>query len=104
MPRRRFLQSCALGSAAWPRPISRRDCSLIPPRNSADPYRGLKMGVASYSLRKFTLDQALAMMRELGLKYICLKDMHLPLASTAAECRAAHDKVDAAGITLSAAA
>jgi sugar phosphate isomerase/epimerase len=70
------------------------------PAQTADPYRGLKMGVASYSLRKFTLDQALAMTRELGLKYICLKDVHLPLSSSPAECRAARDKVAAAGITL----
>ena len=58
------------------------------------------MGVASYSLRKFTLDQALAMTRELGLKYICLKDVHLPLKSTQADREAARDKVVAAGLVL----
>lgn len=97
LPRRQFLSACALGSAALA-------ASEFSPRlfaeSVADPYRGLKMGVASYSLRKFTLDQALAMTRELGLKYICLKDMHLPLASSQSDCQAAHDKVVAAGLVL----
>jgi inosose dehydratase len=100
IPRRHFLRSCALGSAALATIDFPRQLFAESPGQAADPYRGLKMGVASYSLRKFTLDQALDMTRELGLKYICLKDMHLPLTSTKAECQAAHDKVTADGLTL----
>ncbi len=97
MPRRRFLQFAALGSAAL---ITTNRSPRLFAEQPADPYRGLKMGVASYSLRKFTLDQALAMTRELGLKYICLKDMHLPLKTSEEERHAAHDKVAAAGLQL----
>ena len=100
MPRRRFLRACALGSAALATVDLSSQSFAEQTEQAADPYRGLKMGVASYSLRKFTLDQALAMTRELGLKYICLKDVHLPLKSTQAERQAARDKVAAAGIVL----
>ena len=66
----------------------------------ADPYRGLKMGMTSYSLRKFNLDQAIAMTKEAGVKYISLKDVHLPLKSTREQRREAQEKIKAAGLTL----
>jgi Xylose isomerase-like TIM barrel. len=65
-----------------------------------DPYRGLKMGMTSYSLRKFSLDKAIEMTKEAGVKYISLKDMHLPLKSTREERQAAHRKITAAGLIL----
>ncbi len=61
---------------------------------------GLKLGVASYSFRKFPLDQAIAMTRELGLRYICLKDVHLPLKSTTALRQRVHKKIVDAGLVL----
>jgi hypothetical protein len=45
------------------------------------------LGLASYTFRKFNLDQTLAMTRRLGLKYIALKSFHLPLESTQAEIK-----------------
>ena len=68
--------------------------------NKHDPDRGLKLGLTTYTLRKFSLDQAIAMTREAGLKYISLKDMHLPLKSTRAERQEAHEKVKSAGLVL----
>ena len=64
------------------------------------PDDGLKLGMASYTYRNFTLDQAIAMTREAGLKYINLKDVHLPLKSTKEERRAARAKIEAAGLKL----
>ena len=58
----------------------------------------LKLGLASYSLRKFDLDKTMAMTRRVGLKYICLKSMHLPLEATPAQIAAAAAKVKAAGL------
>jgi inosose dehydratase len=60
----------------------------------------LKLGLATYSLRKFTLDQTLAMARQVQLQYLCLKSMHLPLDSTPEQIAAAVAKVKAAGLTL----
>jgi sugar phosphate isomerase/epimerase len=61
---------------------------------------GLKLGLTTYTLRKFSLDQALAMTQEANLKYISLKDMHLRLKSSQAERREASKKVKAAGLVL----
>ena len=65
-----------------------------------DPFQGLKLGVASYSFRAFNLDATIAMTRQLGVKYITLKDFHLPYKTTPEERRAARQKVEAAGLVL----
>lgn len=66
---------------------------------AADKWRGMKPGVASYTLRKMPLDKAIAAVQRLGLKYISVKDFHLPLTSTAEERKAAAQKLKDAGIT-----
>jgi sugar phosphate isomerase/epimerase len=100
LTRRNFLQagvigSAALSAAAFPTLVA---ADVVKPQR--DPCAGLKLGLTSYTLRKFDLDLALAMAREAGVKYISLKDMHLPLKSTQAERQQAHHKVEAAGLTL----
>jgi sugar phosphate isomerase/epimerase len=65
-----------------------------------DPYHGLKIGMTSYTLHKFNLDQAIAMTKEAGVKYISLKDVHLPLKSTREQRKEARKKVEAAGLKL----
>jgi inosose dehydratase len=59
-----------------------------------------RLGLASYTLRNFDLDRALAMTHRVGLDRICLKSMHLPLDSKPAEISAATDKVKRAGLVL----
>ncbi|WP_257669884.1 sugar phosphate isomerase/epimerase family protein [Parapedobacter tibetensis] len=68
----------------------------------ADPQRGHKqgkrddrfnLGVAGYSFVKFGLDESLAMMKRMDVRYLCIKDFHLPLKSTAAEIAAFHEKL-----------
>jgi len=59
-----------------------------------------ELGLASYTLRKFPLDQTLAMTRRVGLKCICLKSFHLPLEAKPEEISAAAGKVKAAGLVL----
>lgn len=58
------------------------------------------LGLASYTLRKFDLDQTLAMTQRVGLTHICLKSFHLPLDATADQIAAAVAKVKAAGLDL----
>jgi sugar phosphate isomerase/epimerase len=98
--RRHFLQSGLLGStalAAVGLPDSLRAAVIKAER---DPFDGLKIGMVSYTLRKFSLDQAIAMTKQSGVKYLCLKDVHLPLKSTQAERQEARRKIEAAGLTL----
>jgi sugar phosphate isomerase/epimerase len=58
------------------------------------------LGLASYSLRNFDLDRALAMTHRVGLERICLKSMHLPLDSGPSQIAAATEKVKHAGLLL----
>jgi sugar phosphate isomerase/epimerase len=97
MNRRRFLQAGLLAPAVLG---ATEAVAKLHGQDAPDPFRGLKMGVASYSLRKFSLDEAIGMTRELGLKYICLKDVHLPLKSTKAQRQESRRKIDAAGLVL----
>jgi sugar phosphate isomerase/epimerase len=60
----------------------------------------IKLGIASYSFRKFSREQAIQMTKELGTPYLNVKDFHLKLSSTATEIEAAKREFDAAGITL----
>lgn len=59
-----------------------------------------KLGLASYSTRKFDLGQTIEMTRRVGLQYLTLKDMHMPLDSTPETLKAMAAEVRAAGIDL----
>ena len=59
-----------------------------------------KLGLASYTLRKFSLEDTLAMTKKVGLKYICFKSFHLALDSTPAQIAATVAKVKEAGLIL----
>ena len=62
---------------------------------------GFDLGIASYTLRAFTLDQAIAMTRRLRIRKITLKDMHLPMAITPSEMASVRERLKAANIELS---
>ncbi|NQT14522.1 MAG: sugar phosphate isomerase/epimerase, partial [Planctomycetes bacterium] len=83
----------SLGGSLAPAPASAES-------SSAKPERALKLGLASYTLRKFNLDETLAITRRVGLEVICLKSFHLPMDATADEIAAAVAKVKEAGILL----
>src|SRR5258708_16667317 len=98
--RRGFLQAGALGSAALAAAQIPRSALAAGTAPASDPSHGLKLGMASYTFRKFTLDQTISMTREVGLKYIALKDVHLPLKSTTEDRMPAPKKIKQAGLTL----
>ena len=60
----------------------------------------LKLGVASYSFRKFSREQAIAMTKQLHTPYLNIKSFHLPLDSTPEQIDAAKKEFDAAGIIV----
>jgi inosose dehydratase len=101
IPRRRFLQTSLLGSSAALALASLgRNAFGAVTKPERDPDGGLKLGMASYTYRNFTLDQAIEMTKQAGFKYINLKDVHLPLKSTTEERQAARQKIGAAGLKL----
>lgn len=60
----------------------------------------LKLGVASYSFRKFSREQAIQMTKGLGTPYLNIKEFHLALNSTPEQIDAAKQEFAAAGIIL----
>ena len=69
-------------------------------KREADPFRGLKVGVTTYTFHKFSLEEAIAMTKKAGVKYISLKEVHLPLKSTLEQRQAVRKKVEEAGLIL----
>jgi len=100
--RRQFLKLAGTGTAASLAGVS--GCSRTHAQQSRQskpaPKRLFQLGLASYTFRKFTLDQTLTMTGRLGLKYIALKSFHLPLESTTAEVKTVAAKVKTAGLKL----
>lgn len=62
--------------------------------------QGVKLGVASYSLRNFPRQQAIEMTRLLGVRYINFKSVHLAYDAPPAEFAAAKAQLAAAGLEL----
>lgn len=59
-----------------------------------------KLGLASYTLRSFNLDDTIKMSKRLGLTGISLKAMHMPLESSADDIKQMAQKVRNAGLNL----
>jgi sugar phosphate isomerase/epimerase len=99
--RRNFVKIAAATAAAgalpafWARSLAR--AAVLP----AAAGLGFDLGIASYTFRAFTLDQAIAMTRRLRIRKITLKDMHLPMAITADEMASVRERLKTAGIQLS---
>lgn len=62
--------------------------------------KSLSLGMASYTFRKFSLEETVAMTQRLGLNRIVFKSFHLPLESTEEEIAAVARKVKQAGLEL----
>jgi inosose dehydratase len=60
----------------------------------------LKLGLASYTLRKFNLDEVIDISKRLQLDFIALKSMHMPLEGSSEDIRNAADKIKSAGLSL----
>jgi inosose dehydratase len=58
-----------------------------------------KLGIASYTFRKLSVDDTIKAMQRLNLHYISIKDFHLSLDSTVEQRKALAQKLKAADIT-----
>lgn len=59
-----------------------------------------KLGVASYSLRKFSRTQAIAMIQQLKTRYVSIKEFHLPIRSTPEEIARGRKEFEDAGLIV----
>ncbi|MCS7306004.1 MAG: sugar phosphate isomerase/epimerase [Thermoguttaceae bacterium] len=108
--RRSFLKACSgLGLAsggglAWAGAVAWAGESA-PASEGSSAHKGpskvkFHLGMASYTLRKFPTEQAIAMTKRLGLEWICFKSFHLPLDASAEQIAATVEKVKQAGLRL----
>ena len=93
---RRAFFGTAAAAAAW------TTLSRVSSAEAAGPaaLAPLKLGVASYSMRKLPLDKTLDMAKTLGVKYMTFKDVHIPRTDPPEATRALRAKIEAAGITI----
>ena len=61
---------------------------------------GMKLGVATYSLRDFDRHTAIEMLKKLQVKYVSIKDVHLKIGAPPAETAAGRAEFDAAGFLV----
>jgi len=62
------------------------------------PSEDVKIGVAGYTYRKYTIDQTLEYLQSLGVNYLSVKDWWLPLDATAAQMEAFKNKCASYGV------
>ena len=100
MKRRELIKGAALAASM---PVARLGAQTPASARAAVPagdrWRGLKPGVASYTLRKMPLEAAIKAIQRVGLQYVSIKDFHLPLDSTTEQRKAVAAQFKAAGIT-----
>lgn len=96
--RRNFLKAAGIGMAAAAVPGLANAAS-----GNAEVNKGksdIKLGVASYSLRKFSTEEALDMTVRCGVNRITFKDMHLPLDSDEETIQKTVELCSKKGVTL----
>jgi len=97
--RRKFLQTSALGlAAAGALPA----CSMKSESSASGEKSEVlfELGIASYTFRKFSLEETLAMTNRLEIKNIAFKSFHLALDSTPDHIADTVEKVKEAGVNL----
>jgi sugar phosphate isomerase/epimerase len=99
--RRSFLKLAGIGAATTalaPTTALRSALATEPSRRRAE--SAVRLGVASYSLRKFPRAKAIEMTKALGIRYINIKSVHLPYEALPAELMAARKEFEAAGLQI----
>lgn len=98
--RREFLKSGALGLMAASIGTDGKGPVLSRKTGTGGKAVRFGLGLASYTLREFSLEQTIDMTKRLGLERIVLKSMHLPLESAEPDIAASAQRVRAAGLDL----
>jgi inosose dehydratase len=99
LSRRGFARLAASSAAILPIAGLSPRAGAQPPRSAADPWLGLKVGVASYSYSRLPLEAAIQGVRRVGVSYVSIKDVHLPLKSSTEQRKEVVKKFRDAGIT-----
>jgi sugar phosphate isomerase/epimerase len=98
--RREFLQMSAKGAVLASLASFSGSCNATDEKTISAVKDRLKLGMASYTLREFSLEDTIKMTKRLGLKRIALKSFHLPLESSTDEIKMIAKTVRDAGLDL----
>ena len=101
--RRDFLKLAALGLAG----TTLTGCAAHKSKSCCDTAAAhewaswpIKLGAASYSLRALSRAEAIAGIKEMGVKYVCIKSFHLPYELSPEELAAGRREFEEAGLTI----
>ena len=89
IPRRHFIGTLAAANLIGPGVTS---------SSAAD--EGFKLGVATYSLRKFNRTQAISMIKQLNVRYVNIKEYHLLIRSTPEQIADGRKEFEDAGLII----
>jgi inosose dehydratase len=95
--RKDFLKVAGVGLAATLVPFPSVEAQSAKTKPAG---KKLKLGLASYTMHKFNLDQTLAAAKRVGLTHVALKDVHMGMNSSPSELQTIAAKVKAAGLEL----
>ena len=87
LSRRQWIQAAALTSVVPAIPCLPLASSLAAAAEGADPWLGLKMGVATYTLRELPIEETIKGVQRVGLKYVSIKNVknHIDLSHPSEE-------------------
>lgn len=98
LSRRNLLKTSALAAAALPFASFE---TLLAQTADPNPWRGLKIGVATYTFREWPIEQCIAGVKRVGLQYVSIKNVknHIDLTHTPEERKARAKMFRDAGLT-----
>ena len=99
--RRQLIKASALVSVIPTLPLMSFACDATTTAEVADPWHGLKVGVATYSLRELPIKEAIQAVKWVGLKYVSIKNVknHIDLSHTSEERKQRAQMFRDAGLT-----
>lgn len=95
--RRNFLRLSGAGLLATQAPSILSAAQISVEKGNKYPF---ELGIASYTLREFSLEETITMTARLDIKNLCLKSMHMPLDLPEEEIKNRAKQVRNAGIRL----
>jgi sugar phosphate isomerase/epimerase len=99
LTRRSILKSVAV-TAAYSAVSPIASLAAVPDTNDDKQFHGLRVGVCSYSLRAFPLAEALQDIKRVGVRYLSLKEVHLPLSSTPEQRKQVRQQAEDLGLSI----
>jgi inosose dehydratase len=99
--RRQLIKAGALAAAVPALPFFAVSAAKAAAAEDADPWHGLKVGVATYSLRELPVEEAIKGVKRVGLKYVSIKNVknHIDLSHTPEERKQRAQMFRDAGLT-----